>query len=141
MWTELDDVTTTIFNRQIYIYMYVFHVNYKKMKNYNATNLLQKNKYKKCTKHHYYWFENFSYIAKHCYYWFENFTYATHYYWFEDFTYYMRTFYKYKLKANTCTISPNYNTPVCAHNPTSKASAKNTNTTQSTTTITEINNK
>ena len=26
--------------------MYVFHVNYKKMKNYNATNLLQKNKYK-----------------------------------------------------------------------------------------------
>ena len=32
--------------------------------------------------------------------------------------------YKYKLKANTCTISPNYNTPVCAHNPTSKASAK-----------------
>ena len=42
----MDDVTTTIFNRQIYIYMYVFHVNYKKMKNYNATNLLQKNKYK-----------------------------------------------------------------------------------------------
>jgi len=111
------------------------------MKNYNATNLLQKNKYKKCTKHHYYWFENFSYITKYCYYWFENFTYTTHYYWFEYFTYYMRTFYKYKLKANTCTISPNYNTPVCAHNPTSKASAKNTNTTQSTTTITETNNK
>ena len=33
-------------------------------------------------------------------------------------------FYKYKLKAITCTISPNYNTPVCAHIPTSKISSK-----------------
>lgn len=122
MWTELDDVTTTIFNRQIYICMYFMWI-IKKWK----TIMLQTYSKKiniKMYETSLLLIREFLIHYVHCYYWFENFTYTTHYYWFEDFTYYMRTFYKYKLKANTCTISPNYNTPVCAHNPTSKASAK-----------------
>lgn len=122
MWTELDDVTTTIFNRQIYICMYFMWI-IKKWK----TIMLQTYSKKiniKMYETSLLLIREFHIHYVHCYYWFENSPYITHYYWFEDFTYYMRTFYKYKLKANTCTISPNYNTPVCAHNPTSKASAK-----------------
>ena len=107
MWTELNDATTTIFNRQIYVYMYFMWI----IK--NIKDIILRTYSKKIN------IKNVRNITTTD----SRISYATCIY-----------FYNYKLKAIPCMISPNCNMPVCAHNPTNKASVKNTNTTQSTTT-------